>query len=251
MGIGRPRARYALVAVALLSAWASARAQTAPDENKRRSITVVGVGRERGAPDTAQLRFAVEENAQSAKAAAEAAAASAARVMAALEKGVGAGGRVETLGYALNPVYRQPSSPAPATRAPSHGPEIVGYTAAHTIAVETHQLDRVGSLIDAATAAGAARIDSLAFTIENVAPVQARALADAGADAAAQAAALADALHVTLKEVLEAATEGVARPLPQRLGGIAMRAEAMQATTPIAPGEVTTEARLRVTYAIQ
>ncbi len=135
-------------------------------------------------------------------------------------------------------------------KAPS-GPEIVGYTAMHTVAVETHQIDQVGARIDSAIAAGAARVDSLAFTIENTAPVEARALRAAGDDAAAQAAAIAAALKVALKHVLEAATEGVARPMPYKYGGIAMRAEAMQADTAIAPGEVTTEARLRVTYAIE
>ena len=244
------RVMSAVVVAALLATIAPVLAQT-PEEPKRRSITVVGIGRERAEPDTAQLQFAVETNAPSAKAAAEAAAAAAVKVVYALKKGVEPGGRVDTIGYVLNPVYRQAPNPDPRGRSAPQGPEIVGYTAAHTLAVETHQSDQVGGLIDAAIAAGAARIDSLAFTIENVAPVQARALQSAGADAASQAAAIAGALQVTLKGVLEAATEGVARPIPQRYAGIAMRAEAMQVETPIAAGEVTTEARLRVTYAIE
>jgi uncharacterized protein YggE len=81
-------------------------------------------------------------------------------------------------------------------------------------------------------------------------PVQAAALRTAGADAAGQAAAIADALKVTLRGVLEASTDAVERPMPKQFSGAMMRAEAAMATTPIDPGDVTTEARVRVVYAI-
>jgi len=238
-----------IAAVALINA-SIALAQGPTAEPQRRTITVVGLGRESGVPDTAQVQFVVEQSAQTASAAGNAAATSATKVIDALKTNVGEGGRVDTIGYTLNPVYRQPPPQGPAPKEP-RGPEIVGYVAAHTIAVETHQIDKVGALIDAAIPAGASRIDNLVFTIENVAPLQALALRGAAADAGAQATAIADAMHVALKGVQEAATEGVARPVPQRYVGLTMRADAMKAETPIAPGEVTTEARLRVTYAIE
>src|SRR5260221_303009 len=82
------------------------------------------------------------------------------------------------------------------------------------------------------------------------APLQARALRAAGADAQAQASAIAESLKVSLHGVLEASTDAVDRPMPQRFAGALMRTEAAMATTPIDPGEVSTEARVRVTYAI-
>jgi len=211
-----------------------------------RTITVVGVGHERAAPDRADLRIAVEQTAPTAQAASQQAAKAAAQVIDALKKIVGPDGRVDTASYQLTPVYRSDN------RTPSRerGPEIVAYTAFNQVAVQTRHLDAIGTLIDAAIAAGAARVDTLSFTIADPTPVQAAALRAAGTDAASQAAAIAESLHVTLKGVLEASTEGMERPLPQRFAPM-VRAEAAMASTPIEPGEVTTDARLRVTYGIE
>src|SRR5689334_5768020 len=225
----------------------AAHAQEATPDRSRHTITVVGVGHERSRPDTADLRIAIEQNAPTAQAASQQAAKAATQALDALRKLVGGDGRVETAGYQLNPIYRterpDPQNPKP------RGPEIVSYTAVSQLAVRTSKLDSVGSLIDAAIAAGAARVDSLAFTIADPTPVQAAALRAAGADAASQAAAIADALKVTLRGVLEASTDSVERPMPRQFGAM-MRAEAAATTTPIDPGDVTTEARVRVVYAI-
>lgn len=219
---------------------------SAGPELARHTITVVGVGRERGTPDTAELRIAIEQNAPTAQAASQQAAYAATQVVDALRKQVGPEGRVDTSGYQLNPVYRSdPQSPGHA-----HGPEIVSYTAINQLAIRTAKLDAVGTLVDAAIKAGAARVDSLAFMIADPAPLQARALRAAGVDAQAQASAIAESLKVSLRGVLEASTDAVERPLPQRFAGAMMRADAAMASTPIEPGEVTTEVRLRVTYRI-
>lgn len=211
-----------------------------------RSITVIGIGHERGTPDTAEMRIAVEQTGPTAKAASDAAAAAATRVLAALRKDVGPDGRVDTASFRLTPVYRNDQRPPTRDR----GPEIVGYTASNQVAVRTARLDAVGPMIDAAITAGAARVDSLSFTVADPAPLQERALRAAGADAAAQAAAIAASLEVKLRGVLEASTDSMARPLPQQFERSLMRADAAMASTPIAPGEVTAEARLRVTYGI-
>jgi uncharacterized protein YggE len=216
-------------------------------ERARHTITVVGVGRERGTPDTAELHLAIEQNAPTAQAASQQAAYAATQVVDALRKQVGPEGRVDTAGYQLNPVYRSD----PQTPGRGHGPEIVSYTAVNQLAIRTAKLDAVGTLIDAAIKLGATRVDSLAFTVADPAPLQARALRAAGADAQAQAAAIAESLKVSLRGVLEASTDAVERPMPQRFAGAMMRSEAAMATTPIDPGEVTTEARVRVTYRIE
>ena len=242
-------AALALALAAHTGAVGAARAQDAPPSSPTaRSITVTGIGKVAGAPDTAHLQFAVEQSAETATAASQAAAAAAERVLTALRTEVGAGGKVETAGFSLTPVYRH-EEPKPGMSRPSK-PEIVGYTAVNQVRVTTRQIDRVGALIDAAIAAGAARVGNLAFAIEALAPVQTRALAAAGADAQRQAAAIATALGVRLGPLLEATTESGFRPLPQ-YGRVAMSAEAMHADTPIEPGEVTTEAQLRVRYAIE
>jgi len=246
-----PRFADRLAALALgtaaLTLVASARADDAatPDRT-RHTITVVGIGRERSKPDTAELRIAIEQNAPTAQAASQQAAKAATQVVDAVRKQLGTDGRVDTGGYQLNPVYRSD----PQTPGKPRGPEITSYTAVNQLTIRTSKLDGVGTLIDAAITAGASRVDSLAFMVADPTPVQAAALRTAGADAAGQAAAIADALKVTLRGVLEASTDAVERPMHKQFSGAMMRAEAAMATTPIDPGDVTTEARVRVVYAI-
>jgi uncharacterized protein YggE len=246
MQIARRIQALALVAAALALPAAHA---AAGEDTRPRSITVVGAGTERGAPDTASLQLTVEHTAETAAAATRAAAESADRVIAALRTEVGPEGRVDTAGFSVSPVYRhdvERSAPGKPSR-----PEIVGYVAVNQVRVETRKVREVGALIDAAIAAGAARVGGLSFTIADPAPFQARALKAAGRDAASQAGAIAEALGVRLAHVLHASTEtGVVRPV-DHMGRMALAAEAMTVPTPIEPGEVVTEARLRVTYAIE
>ncbi len=217
------------------------------EETPPRNITVVGVGREQGAPDVARIGFSVEHTAPTAQAASQAAAKSATALLDALRKQVGEDGKVHTGGYHLHPVYRQETERLPPDR--PRRPEIVGYTATNEIAVETRKVDAVGTLIDTAVAAGAARIGDVAFSLRDPAPARNRALKAAGADAATQAAAIAEALQVRVVRVLEATTESTPGPVFYKRTAMAMAAESV--ATPVEPGDVTTEVRLRVSYGIE
>jgi hypothetical protein len=236
--------RIALL-VALAGMLALPRSSSA-DEPSPRNITVVGVGREQGAPDSAHVTFAVEHTAPTAQAAGQGAAKSATQLLDALRKQVGEDGKVETGGFQLIPVYRQETGRPPPDR--PYRPEIVGYTATNQIEVATRKVDAVGALIDAAVAAGATRVGDVSFKLRDAAPARNRALKSAGADAAGQAAAIADALQVRLTRVLEATTEPTSGPILYKRS-MAMAAESV--ATPIEPGDVTTEVRLRVTYGIE
>ena len=216
-------------------------------EESPRNITVVGVGREQGTPDVARIEFAVEQTAPTAQAAGQAAAKSATQLVDALRKQLGEDGKVQTAGYQLNPVYRQDTDRQPPDR--PHRPEIVGYTATNQIQTETRRVDGVGALIDIAVTAGAARIGDVSFSLRDPGPARNRAYTAAGADAAGQANAIAGALQVRIVRVLEATTESSNVPVFYKRTTMAMAADSVQ--TPIEPGEVTTEVRLRVTYGIE
>lgn len=221
-------------------------ASVAGADESPRSITVVGVGRELAAPDVAHLSFGVEQSAPTAQAASQAAAKSATQLVDALKKQLGEDGKVQTSGYDLRPVYRQETERVPPDR--PRRPEIVAYTATNEVRVETRRVDGVGALIDTAASSGAARIGEVSFGLRDPGPARNRALKAAGADASGQAAAIAEALQVRVARVLEATTEGSALPIPYKRT-MAMAAETM--ATPIEPGDVTTEVRLRVTYGIE
>lgn len=216
-------------------------------EEPQRSITVVGVGREQGDPDVARIGFAVEHTAPTAQAASQAAAKSATQLVDALRKQLGEVGKVQTGGYNLHPVYRQETERLPPDR--TRRPEIVGYTASNQIEVETGRVDGVGALIDTAVGAGAARIGNVSFSLRDPGPARNRALKTAGADAASQAGAIAEALQVRVVRVIEATTESSSGPVFYKRTAMAMSADSM--ATPIEPGDVTTEVRLRVTYGIE
>lgn len=238
------RSVWAVLVAGLLSVFTSG---AALGEESPRNITVVGLGREQGSPDVARIEFAVEQTAPSAQAASQAAAKGATQLVDALRKQLADDGKVETAGYQLNPVYRQDNERQPPDR--PRRPEIVAYTATNRLAVETRRVDGVGALIDIAVTAGAARIGDVAFSLRDPGPARNRAYKTAGADAAGQANAIAEALQVRIVKVLEATTESTSVPVFYKRTTMAMAADSVQ--TPIEPGEVTTEVRLRVTYGIE
>jgi uncharacterized protein YggE len=238
------RSVWAVLVAAVLSAWTPS---GVPAEETPRNITVVGVGRDQGTPDLARISFSVEHTAPTAEAASQTAAKTATQLLEALEKAIGQDGKVQTAGYQLNPVYRQDGGERIPPDRPRR-PEIVGYTATNEIQAETRKVDGVGTLIDLAIRAGATRVGDVAFTLRDPAPARNRAYKTAGADAATQANAIADALQVRVVRVLEATTESTTAPVFYKRT-MAMAAESV--ATPIAPGEVTTEVRLRVTYGIE
>ncbi len=216
-------------------------------EESPRNITVIGTGREVGTPDLARISFGVEQTAPTAQAASQAAAKSATQLIDALKKQLGEDGKVQSSGYNLNPVYRQDTDRVPVPQ--PHRPEIVGYSATNEVSVETKKVDGVGALIDTAATSGAARIGDVSFSLRDSAPARNRALKTAGADAAGQASAIAEALGVKIVRVLEATTESSSGPILYRRTAMAMAADSV--ATPIEPGDVTTEVRLRVSYGIE
>jgi uncharacterized protein YggE len=235
-----------IVVLALWSSLAGVVGTTYAEESPR-NITVVGVGRERGAPDLARISFGVEQTAPTAQAASQAAAKSAVQLVDALRKQIGEDGKVQTSGYNLNPVYRQETERLPPDR--PRRPEIVGYTASNEVTVETKRVDGVGALIDTAASSGAARIGDVSFSLRDPGPARNLALKAAGADASSQATAIAEALQVRVTRVLEATTESTSGPILYKRTAMAMAADSI--ATPIEPGDVTTEVRLRVTYGIE
>lgn len=239
------RSRHIVLALAITGSLAGSPPSTVAEDSPR-SITVVGIGREQGAPDIARIGFGVEHTAPTAQAASQAAAKSATQLFEALRKQIGEDGKVQTGGYNLSPVYRQDTERPPDR---PRRPEIVGYLVSNQVDAETRRVDSVGSLIDTAVAAGATRIGEVSFALRDVGPVRNQALKAAGVDAAGQANAIAEALQVRVVRVIEATTESSSVPVPYRRATMAMAAESI--STPIEPGEVTTEVRLRVTYGIE
>ena len=174
-----------------------------------RTIEVDGNGEARTSPDTADLDLAIDTQAKTAEEAAASNAALATKVIDALKAKLGDKGKITTGGYSLDAQYDQ---------RPVEKPKIVGYNAQNSVTIHTGALDLVGTLIDSAIAAGANRVNSLNFSVENNLSARKEAIAIATRDANAQAEALASALGVKLGKVLKATTVSEARPIPMRMG---------------------------------
>lgn len=118
-------------------------------------------------------------------------------------------------------------------------PRVLGYVATNTVRVEVRRLDQVGTIIDAALAAGANMVNSIQFFASNVDVARRAALAEAVGRARADAEALAKAAGGSLGSLLELSTQ--ASPIRPFVGADrAMRLEAAAvAQTPIEPGQQT------------
>jgi uncharacterized protein YggE len=209
-----------------------------------RTIVVSGNGEVSAHPDMANLSFGIETHSKTASEAASRNAALAQKITDALRAKLGEQGKVSTGGYSLAPDYEQRQGRQDTST-------IVGYSAQHSITVETPAMNLLGELIDTAIAAGANRVDSLNFTLKNDSKPRADALASASRDAQQQALALAASLNVKLGRIITASTEGVPRPVPL-VRTFAQGPSAMAAfKTPVEAGDITVPATVFLTYEIE
>jgi uncharacterized protein YggE len=229
-----------LSAAALLCALSPAAAQqTQPTEP---FILVTGVGEARIQTDRARLDFMVETQAPTAQAAATQNSDRMDRVIKALRDRGGSTVTVETGGYSLSPVYRQPP------RDVNEIPTIEAYRAVNHVKVRADDLTRVGGLIDAAIAAGANRIAGLSFEAKDPEPARLEALRTAVAKARSEAETVAAAMGVTLGTAIEVQTSadyGYPPPMPMYR---AMEMAQSAVPTPIEGGEQSIRANVTIRY---
>lgn len=149
--------------------------------------------------------------------------------------------KIQTTGLQLFPVYerQKPDQEQP--------PRVTAYRAVNTVQVVIDDLSLVGRVIDAGVAAGANRIDSLAFDLRDDQAARAEALQKAVTQARDKAAVLASAAGVALGDVSEIREGGVnIIPPPRPYGGLmTMRADT---STPTQPGEVRVQASVTIRY---
>lgn len=220
------------------------RAQAPPPPAGLRTIEVSGTGEARATPDQAFLDVAVETHAATASEASKHNAELSQRVMEALKARLGDKDKIWTGGYSLNAEY------GPGPRPDQQ--KLTGYRAENSISLQTGSIDQAGSLIDAAVAAGANRVNSLSFGLKDEAPARTEAIAKASKDAQAQAQALATSLGLKLKRIVYASTGGAPRPIPYRaeLGGFGAMRMSAAPPTPVQPNEVSVPTTVALVYEI-
>jgi uncharacterized protein len=222
--------RILIAAAVLLLFPAFAHVQETARRPRVPSITVSAEALVSVEPDQAEIDIGVVAEAKTASQAAKDNAAKLAAVIAEVKKLLKSGDQTKTVGYSVTPTYRTPN--------PREGgkPEIVGYTATNVVQVKMAAIQDVGRLIDAATAAGANRVQRLVFTLKDQDAPQREALRSATVKAKAKAEDVAKALGVKLVRVMSVTeNERSFNPLIRERAEPAMLA---QAPTPIESGSV-------------
>src|SRR5512134_1056331 len=228
--------RLVLLAAAGLAVVALAGAVGLPDlagaqeaADKQDTVTASGVGSVVAVPNEAQMSFGVESRAPTARAAVAANADAMRKVLNALRQ---AGAReIATQWVSVYPYSREDGS-------------IDGYTASNSVSAVSDVGDAAG-LIDAAVEAGANQVSGPGMSSSNAEELYRQALAKAVAEARERAQVLAKAAGRSVGEITAIVEGSAATPLPY-----AERA-ALDASTPIVPGEQETSATVSVTFALR
>jgi uncharacterized protein YggE len=209
-------------------------------------LTVQGVAEVRVAPDLAVVRLGVAQQAPTADEAQQQVNRVAGEILAAVGR--------EGVGETDIQTSRLMLSPIDARQIPgnSQPPQIVAYRASNTVSIRVGDLDRVGSVMDAALAAGANQLEGVSFLLLDDLPARQEALRAAVVEARAKAGVMAEALGVELGPIHSVGEGGVSVQPPIMETAGAVRAMALQAgnATPVSPGELTGSAAVTISYGI-
>jgi uncharacterized protein YggE len=146
---------------------------------------------------------------------------------------------IQTSSISLSPRWEPP-------RPEERAPRVTGFVASNMVTVVLRDLDALGGVLDAVLGDGANSLGGLSFGMSDDAALRDEARRAAVADATAKARVLAEAAGVMLgplEEIVEGS--GFDGPLPRARMDMAM-AEAV----PVAPGELSLQATVTMTWTI-
>ncbi|HEX6134387.1 MAG TPA: SIMPL domain-containing protein [Longimicrobiales bacterium] len=232
--------RRCMLGLALLAVPVAAAAQQAADEP--RTITVSAQGTVEKEPEIGVVMLAVESEAVTARAAADANAERMTQLVAALRRAGVADRDIRTLSYELRPEYsRQPER----TDEP---PRIAGYRAINMVQVTVDTVSRLGGIIDAAIGSGANRVTNVSFRLRDAHGAHIEAAAIAMRNARREAEALAEAAGERLGPALNISTGGYQTPPPMPMYAARAEMDMAVAATPVETGTLTVVATVNVVY---
>lgn len=186
-------------------------------------------------PDTATLMISVVTQAKRAIAAQQENAAKSDAVSKAVKTAIPEA-EIKTSGYSVQPqrVYRE-----------NQPPTITGYEARNTVTVTLSDLKKVGTVIDAASQAGANDIGGVMFTLKQDRPARDQALSEATREAVSKAQVIARALGGRVVRIAEVQEEGFRPPQPILQSEALMRV-AKDVATPIEVGSLEISSRVQL-----
>ena len=237
------------IAVALAGAlFALAPAQADDSRPPMRTLSMVGHGLVKSAPDMAVVTLGVVREAKTAREALSANNAAMREVIETL-KGAGIAEKdIQTSNFSVQPKYSRVKQ---SSSGEYKAPRIVGYTVSNNVTVAVKNLDALGPVLDGIVSAGSNQVNGISFSIDEPKPLQNQARKLATADAIAKARLYAEAAGVTLGPIQTISERGSVRP-PQPVLRQA-RTMAMEAAdeVPIAQGEQSITMQVYITWEIR
>ena len=208
------------------------------DDNRRVTrVMVAGDSIVQAQPDTAIVTVSVVTQNRRAIDAQQENAAKTDAVIKALKAAVGANAEIKTSGYSLQPqrVYKE-----------NQPPTITGYEARNSVTVTLSDLNKLGSVIDAAAQAGSNDISDVSFTLRQDRQAHDRALSEATQEAMSKARVIAQALGGRVVRVVEVQEEGFQQRPPQPVYAMETMARAGKVATPIEVGSLDITSRVQL-----
>lgn len=201
-------------------------------------IKVAAHGEVRRVPDVAEVGVGVVTQAPEAKAALEANAVQMNRVVAAVKRAGIADKDVQTSGVSLQPQYQYGENVPP---------KLSGYQAHNRVSVKVRDVAKVGDVLDALVSQGANQIDGPSFTLDKPEAALDDARRIALDNARARAALYAKALGLEVRRIvsIDETGTGFEPPRPMMMAKAEM---AMDASTPVLPGEQAHGVTLNVVF---
>ncbi len=148
--------------------------------------------------------------------------------------------------FTIQPTY----TPYPKNPPPDWKQSINGYEVTHTILIKTDKIKQVGKFIDAASQAGANKIDDIRASLKDEQAYRSEAITLATKNAINDAKVMAEAAQVQLLRLLSLSlNESHVNPL-RPLTPMMFKASAAESTTPIEAGEIEIKANVTIVYEI-
>lgn len=223
------------ILVSLLAAAVPAAAQSTPS-----TIRVSGQAVVEAPPDEVEVDLGVITRGDSSQRASADNARRADAVLAAIRRAFPMA-QVRSVGYSVRPEYNQPTGNAE--------PRITGYTATNMVRVTLGEVARADELVDAASAAGANRVERVRYGLSRDDALRSDAVRQAATIARGRAEALASALGVRIVRVLQASDDSA--PIARPFGEVAMFSRAGGAPeTPLEAGPIEITATVTLTVEV-
>jgi uncharacterized protein YggE len=240
LGVIMKKMPTAIMCSLLLSSAALAQEPAPRDARREPVVVTTGSAVVRRVPDRALVNIGAEARATSPKAAQE----QNAKTMTAVRE------RLKALGIPDQAIETRSLDLQPEFDYASGRQKLKGHVARNVLEVRLDDVTRVGEVVDASIEAGATNVHDVRFDLKDRSVVEREALKLAVGDALERANALAAGAGKAVDRIVtieEHRMDSAPPPRPM----MAARSEAMQAETPVAPGQIEIRASVTVTAAIK